>query len=50
MRKPGLAVVEFLPRIAPGLPWPTSWRELEPRIETASNRLMAEAGFTAGRA
>jgi 1-acyl-sn-glycerol-3-phosphate acyltransferase len=25
LRKPGLAVVEFLPRIEPGLPMPSSW-------------------------
>jgi 1-acyl-sn-glycerol-3-phosphate acyltransferase len=44
-RKPGLAVVEFLPPIAPGLPTPEFMAELEQRIETASNALMAEAGF-----
>jgi 1-acyl-sn-glycerol-3-phosphate acyltransferase len=45
MRKPGLAVVEFLPRIPPGLPGPQFMAELEGRIETATNALMAEAGF-----
>ena len=45
-RKPGLAVVEFLPRIAPGLSNAEFMATLEDRIETASNRLMAEAGFT----
>ncbi len=44
-RKPGLAVVEFLPRIAPGLDTATFMTLLEQRIETASDRLMAEAGF-----
>jgi 1-acyl-sn-glycerol-3-phosphate acyltransferase len=47
LRKPGLAVVEFLPPIAPGLPQPEFMAQIETTIETASNRLMAEAGFTA---
>ena len=46
-RKPGLAVVEFLPRIKPGLTNAEFMAELERSIETASNRLMAEAGFDA---
>ncbi|WP_136645199.1 1-acyl-sn-glycerol-3-phosphate acyltransferase [Tabrizicola sp. YIM 78059] len=45
LRKPGLAVVEFLPPIAPGLPIPEFMARLEEDIETHSNRLMAEAGF-----
>lgn len=45
--KPGLAVIEFLPAIKPGLSNTAFITELETRIETASNRLMAEAGFTA---
>jgi 1-acyl-sn-glycerol-3-phosphate acyltransferase len=45
LRKPGLAVVEFLPRIAKGKSVETFMEELEPMVETASNRLMAEAGF-----
>jgi 1-acyl-sn-glycerol-3-phosphate acyltransferase len=45
LRKPGLAVVEFLPEIAPGLPVPEFMRRLEQDVETNSNRLMAEAGF-----
>jgi 1-acyl-sn-glycerol-3-phosphate acyltransferase len=45
LRKPGLAVVEFLPRIAPGMPRDAFMRKLEIDVETASNRLMAEAGF-----
>jgi 1-acyl-sn-glycerol-3-phosphate acyltransferase len=46
-RKPGLAVVEFLPEIAPGLAVEPFMAELERVIETASDRLMAEAGFHA---
>lgn len=45
MRKPGLAVVEFLPRITPGLSNGAFMAQLENGIETASNRLMGEAGF-----
>jgi 1-acyl-sn-glycerol-3-phosphate acyltransferase len=45
LRKPGLAVVEFLPAIAPGLPVPQFMARLEADVEGASNRLMAEAGF-----
>lgn len=45
LRKPGLAVVEFLPAIAPGLPVPAFMSRLEEAVETQSNRLMAEAGF-----
>ena len=44
-RKPGLGVVEFLPRIAPGLSTEDVMAEIETRIETHSDRLMAEAGF-----
>ncbi|MBN8632259.1 MAG: 1-acyl-sn-glycerol-3-phosphate acyltransferase [Rhodobacterales bacterium] len=45
LRKPGLAVVEFLPTILPGEPIPAFMSRLETEIETHSNRLMAEAGF-----
>jgi 1-acyl-sn-glycerol-3-phosphate acyltransferase len=45
LRKPGLAVMEFLPPIAPGLPVPEFMRQIETQIETASTRLMAEAGW-----
>jgi 1-acyl-sn-glycerol-3-phosphate acyltransferase len=45
LRKPGLAVVEFLPPIAPGLQVADFMIRLEDEIETHSNRLMAEAGF-----
>jgi 1-acyl-sn-glycerol-3-phosphate acyltransferase len=47
LRKPGLAVVEFLPPIAPGLPIPAFMGRLESDVETRSNQLMAEAGFKA---
>ena len=45
LRKPGLAVVEFLPRIEAGLGKEAFMERLEDEIETASNRLMREAGF-----
>ncbi len=45
LRKPGVAVVEFLPPIAPGLRVQPFMDQLEEVIETNSNRLMAEAGF-----
>ncbi len=45
-RKPGTAVIEFLPAIKPGLPNADFMAELEKRVEDGSNRLMAEAGFT----
>jgi 1-acyl-sn-glycerol-3-phosphate acyltransferase len=48
LRKPGLAVVEFLPPIAPGLPVPEFMARLEADIEGTSNRLIAEAGFRPG--
>lgn len=47
LRKPGLAVVEFLDPIAPGLRVPEFMDQLETQVETHSNRLMAEAGFRA---
>lgn len=45
LRKPGLAVVEFLPRIEPGLPVAKFMKQLETEVESQSNRLMAEGGF-----
>jgi 1-acyl-sn-glycerol-3-phosphate acyltransferase len=45
LRKPGLAVVEFMPAIAPGLAVPDFMARLETEVEGASNALMAEAGF-----
>lgn len=47
LRHPGLAVVEFLPPIPPGLPVAAFMADLETTVETASNRLMEEAGFKA---
>ena len=49
-RKPGVAVVEFLPRIPAGLPQKDFMRVLETSVERRSNELMAEAGFTAIKA
>ena len=46
MRHPGLGVVEFLPPIPPGLDRDTFMAQLEEVVETKSNELMAEAGFT----
>ncbi|WP_305968789.1 MULTISPECIES: lysophospholipid acyltransferase family protein [unclassified Mameliella] len=46
-RKPGLAVVEFLPVIQPGLEKYAFLERLEKEVETASNALMKEAGFDA---
>jgi 1-acyl-sn-glycerol-3-phosphate acyltransferase len=45
-RKPGLAVIEFLPPIKAGLTTAEFMERLETEVETASDRLMAEAGFT----
>lgn len=47
LRRPGVAVVEFLDPIPPGLPRDDFMALLETRVETASNRLLAEAGFVA---
>ena len=44
-RKPGLAVVEFLPAIPPGLPVEIFMDRLSETVETASEALMAEAGW-----
>ncbi|KCV81156.1 phospholipid/glycerol acyltransferase [Actibacterium atlanticum] len=44
-RKPGLAVVEFLPIIPAGQPIDVFMSQLEERVETVSNQLMADAGF-----
>ena len=45
IRRPGLAVVEFLPAIEPGKDRDAFLAELEEVVETRSNALMAEAGF-----
>lgn len=46
-RKPGTAVVEFLPRIPAGLEREEFLRQLETEVESASDELMKEAGFVA---
>jgi 1-acyl-sn-glycerol-3-phosphate acyltransferase len=46
LRKPGVAVVEFLPPIPPGLPVGDMMKALEMAVETSSDRLLMEAGFT----
>ena len=46
-RAPGVAVVEFLPRIPAGLELNAFMAQLEDAVETRSNALNAEAGFTA---
>lgn len=43
LRRPGTAVVEFLPAIPPGLETAEFMRRLEDQVETASDRLMADA-------
>jgi 1-acyl-sn-glycerol-3-phosphate acyltransferase len=45
LRKPGVAVVSFLPGIAPGLPVADFMAQLEATVESQSDQLMAEAGF-----
>lgn len=45
LRKPGLAVIEFLDPIEPGLGLQEFKEILEETVETASNTLMSEAGF-----
>lgn len=44
-RKPGTAVVEFLPRIAAGMSIKPFMATLERQVEQKSNALMQEAGF-----
>lgn len=44
-RRPGVAVVEFLAPIAPGLEKHAFMAELETRVERASDALLAEAGW-----
>ncbi len=45
LRKPGLAVLEFLDPIEPGLPIEEFMAKMEEAIETASDRLAIEAGI-----
>lgn len=47
-RMPGVAVIEFLPRIEPGLSKEAFMARLEADIETASNALLDEVGFERG--
>ena len=46
LRKPGLAVVEFLEPIGPGMERGAFMAELEQRIEERSDALMREGGFS----
>ncbi len=46
-RRPGVAVVEFLDPIQPGLSKEQFVAQLEQTVETASDRLLAEAGWRA---
>jgi 1-acyl-sn-glycerol-3-phosphate acyltransferase len=46
LRKPGLAVVEFLPAIPPGQPIGEFMKRLEQDIEIRSDALLDEAGFS----
>lgn len=45
-RRPGVAVIEFLPPIEPGLTKEAFMIELEQNVEAASNALLIEAGGT----
>lgn len=47
LRKPGVAVIEFLPVIEPGMAREAFMQHLETEVETRSDALMAEAGFKA---
>ena len=46
MRQPGLAVLQFLPAIEPGLSVPDFMARIEVEVETAALALMREAGWT----
>jgi 1-acyl-sn-glycerol-3-phosphate acyltransferase len=46
LRHPGLAVIEYLPAIAPGLSNAQFMEEVERAVETSSDALQREAGFT----
>ena len=46
-RRPGVAVLEFLEPIPPGLPVPEFMAKVEGLVETRSDALMREAGFEA---
>lgn len=45
IRKPGVAVLEFLEPIPPGMPMQEFMEKLESVVETNSDRLMLEAGY-----
>ena len=45
LRKPGLAVIEFLPPIAVGMDRAAFMERVETEVEAASDALMLEAGF-----
>ncbi len=45
LRKPGHAVVEFMPRLEPGMAQAPFMAHLENEIEAGSNALMREAGY-----
>jgi 1-acyl-sn-glycerol-3-phosphate acyltransferase len=47
-RRPGLAVLEFLDPLPPGLPVAEFMTRLEAAVETRSDELMREAGFDPG--
>ncbi len=46
LRRPGLAVLEFLPPVAPGLPVAEFMKLIETTVETASLKLMRDAGWS----
>ncbi len=48
LKRPGVAVVEFLPEIPPGLGIAPFMARMENAVEDASDRLMREAGFEPG--
>lgn len=48
LRRPGLAALEFLEPMPPGLPIPEFMARLEEVVEENSDRLMREAGFDPG--
>jgi 1-acyl-sn-glycerol-3-phosphate acyltransferase len=50
VRRPGLAVVEFLEPIPAGVPIAAFMTRIETSVETASDQLMREAGFAPGAA
>jgi 1-acyl-sn-glycerol-3-phosphate acyltransferase len=49
MRKPGLAVIEFMPTMPEGLPREEFMTVLEQTVEARSDALMQEAGFAQER-